>query len=105
MTREELYRVLASTGIPCAYLEWGAMDPGLPRLVYEEKKSKDFAADDAAAFRMRRWCVQLYTDGRDEAAEGKVLDAFAEAGVFAGFEPAGAVPGGAHMTAFYPTTY
>ena len=80
---DKLLDILKSTGFPYAYdhfAEGEAPDP--PFVCYLLPGSDNFSADGRVYYRISEARVELYTDQKDFAAEGKLEDALDACGIF-----------------------
>lgn len=83
MTMEELAAMLQSTGIPFAYDHFAEGEsPEPPFICYLLPGSDNFSADGQVYFRINQVRIELYTDSKDLAVEGKVEMALDDAGIF-----------------------
>lgn len=60
MTQEELYLVLAGTGIPVKYLQFESEAP-IPCMVYIEEGRSNVLADDRVWHKFKSYRIELYT--------------------------------------------
>ena len=73
MTREEIYKMLESTGYPVAYLQFPEdAVPPLPFVTYYFPYSDNFGADNSVYQQIEKLNVLLYTKNKDFVAEGTV---------------------------------
>lgn len=76
MRAQGIFGLLAATGLPVAYRNWvgtdGGAPPARPYLVYYEEGTSDLYADDGNYASVKQWCVELYTDQKDEKSEAAV---------------------------------
>ena len=80
---DKLLDILKSAGFPYAYdhfAEGEAPDP--PFVCYLLPGSDNFSADGKVYYRISEARVDLYTDQKDFAAEGKLEDALDACGIF-----------------------
>ena len=80
---DKLLEILKSAGFPYAYdhfAEGEAPDP--PFVCYLLPGSDNFSADGKVYYRISEARVELYTDQKDLAAEGKLEDALVASGIF-----------------------
>ena len=80
---DKLLEILKSAGFPYAYdhfAEGEAPDP--PFVCYLLPGSDNFSADGKVYYRISEARVELYTDQKDFAAEGKLEDALDACGIF-----------------------
>ena len=80
---DKLLEILKSAGFPYAYdhfAEGEAPDP--PFVCYLLTGSDNFSADGKVYYRISEARVELYTDQKDFAAEGKLEDALDACGIF-----------------------
>ena len=80
---DKLLEILKSAGFPYAYdhfAEGEAPDP--PFVCYLLPGSDNFSADGKVYYRISEAQVELYTDQKDLAAEGKLEDALDACGIF-----------------------
>lgn len=80
---DKLLDILKSIGFPYAYdhfAEGEAPDP--PFVCYLLPGSDNFSADGKVYYRISEARVELYTDQKDFAAEGKLEDALDACGIF-----------------------
>ena len=83
MTIEELAAMLQSTKIPFAYDHFAEGEsPSPPFICYLLPGSDNFAADGQVYYRINQVRIELYTDSKDLAVEGKVEKALDDAGIF-----------------------
>lgn len=83
MTIEELVAVLQSTGIPFAYDHFAEGEsPKPPFICYLLPGSDNFSADGQVYYRINQVRIELYTDSKDLAVEGKVEKALDDACIF-----------------------
>lgn len=83
MTLQEFKPVLEATGLPVAYRAFPEGDaPALPFVCYHTPYSANFAADGVAYATINHVNVELYTQVKDPATEGKVEAALTGAGIY-----------------------
>ena len=83
MTLEEVYTVLAGTGIPIVYRAWPEGEaPDLPFICYMQDGDNNFAADGIVYFSAMRMTAELYTADKDPVSETAVDTALSAAGIF-----------------------
>ncbi len=83
MTLEELAGMLEKTGFPFAYDHFAEGEsPDPPFVCYLLPGSDNFSADGKVYYRISEVRVELYTDQKDFAAEGKLEDALDACGIF-----------------------
>ena len=76
MTLQEFRKILETSGLPVTYRAWPENEaPPLPYLCYYDSGSNNFAADGVVYFSVSRITVELYTELKDVAAEGRVEQA------------------------------
>lgn len=83
MTFDQVSAMLESIGLPYAYDRFPkeSAPGGPPFLCYLFTGSKNFAADGVVYQRIEELRVELYTDAKDPALEGRVEDALTAAGI------------------------
>lgn len=80
--RKDIYTLLKATGLPAAYRQWKpAKPPAMPYVIYLEQDRRDFHADNSNYVKRRAWCVELYSDAKDEASEAAIERQFEKAGI------------------------
>ena len=80
--RKDIYTLLKSAGLPTAYRQWKpAKPPAMPYVIYLEQDRRDFHADNSNYVKRRAWCVELYSEAKDEASEAVIEQAFEQAGI------------------------
>ena len=83
MTVQEFKPVLESTGLPVAYRSFPEGNaPTLPFVCYHSPYTNNFAADGVAYATINHINVELYTQVKDPATEGKVEAALTGAGIY-----------------------
>ena len=83
MTLEDIKTILEATGLPVAYRAFPEGDaPALPFVCYHTPYSSNFAADGVAYATINHINVELYTQVKDPATEGKVEAALTQAGIY-----------------------
>lgn len=83
MTLKEFYTVLASTGLPVAYLAFPANKcPEMPFLTYQETGSNNFGADGKVYKRVKQLQVDLFSKNKNLAAEEALENALDAAEIF-----------------------
>ena len=74
-----IYQVLCSTGLPCAYSHFRTpQDP--PYVVYIGNGQDTFKADDTHYWRRSRYQVEYYFAEKNESNESSIEDALLNAG-------------------------
>lgn len=74
-----IYQVLCSTGLPCAYSHFRTpQDP--PYVVYIGNGQDTFQADDTHYWKRNRYQVEYYFTEKDESNEASIEDALLGAG-------------------------
>ena len=81
MTYQELYDILAQTGLPMALHHW-EHPPKPPYGVYYDDYTDNFAADNIAYHVIQHVWVELYAPRRSREAEAKIEAALAGAGLY-----------------------
>lgn len=82
MSRSDAATLLAATGYPVVYYEWpDGSTPTFPCIRYVLDGTDDFRADNANYAGFDRWSATLVTEWKDDAAEAKVEETLANAGV------------------------
>ena len=82
MTRDDLCSALASAGLPfAAETWWPEKPPPLPYALVRRAGETQYWGDGCPYFRQAEYHVELYSHGRDEAAEGTLREAMRAAGV------------------------
>ena len=70
MTLAEFGNILATSGMPVAYLAFPADNcPSMPFITFQEVGSNNFGADGKVFQKVRSMQVDLFTAGKDESAE------------------------------------
>ena len=70
MTQKEFGDILAASGYPVTYLAFPADDcPSMPFITFQETGSNNFSADGVVFQKVKRYQVDLFTEGKDETAE------------------------------------
>lgn len=83
MTLQEFKPVLEATGLPVAYRAFPEGEaPALPFLCYHSPYTNNFAADGVAYATINHINVELYTQVKDPATEGKVEAALTGAEIY-----------------------
>lgn len=83
MTMEDVKTLLESTGLPVAYRSFPEdAAPALPFVCYHTPYSVNFAADGVVYATINHINVELYTQAKDPATEGKVEAALTGAGLY-----------------------
>ncbi len=83
MTIEEFVAVLQRIGIPFAYDHFAEGEsPSPPFICYLLPGSDNFSADGQVYYRLNQVRIEIYTDSKDLAVEGKVEKALDDAGIF-----------------------
>lgn len=73
MTLEDIKTLLDSTGIPVSYSSLPLeISTQRPYICYAQEGNRNFAADGIVYYARKVIMIRLYTDTRDETAEGKV---------------------------------
>lgn len=79
MTQKEFGDILAASGYPVAYLAFPADNcPSMPFVVFQETGSNNFSADGVVFQKVRRYQVDLFTEGKDETAEEALENALSD---------------------------
>lgn len=79
MTQKEFGDILATSGYPVAYLAFPADNcPSMPFVVFQETGSNNFSADGVVFQKVRRYQVDLFTEGKDETAEEALENALSD---------------------------
>ena len=79
MTLAEFGNILASSGMPVAYLSFPAdACPSMPFITFQEVGSNNFGADGKVFKKVRSMQVDLFTAGKDENAEEALENALDE---------------------------
>lgn len=79
MTLKEFGDVLATSGLPVTYLAFPAdACPSMPFVTFQETGSNNFGADGHVYQRIRSMQVDLFTEGKDEAAEMALENALSD---------------------------
>ena len=79
MTQKEFGDILAASGYPVTYLAFPADDcPSMPFIVFQETGSNNFSADGVAFQKVKRYQVDLFTEGKDETAEEALENALSD---------------------------
>ena len=74
--------MLRSTGLPVVYRNWPkGCDPEYPCIAYRFDTIDTIWADNGPYMSFGVWGIELYSEGKDEAAEAAVEKALAEHGV------------------------
>ncbi len=82
MTIADLKTILASTGLPVAYLKFPADDEqDLPVICFRETGTNNFAADDKVFQKISDFDIELYTTFKSPATEALVEQALADASI------------------------
>lgn len=80
MTLNELYTVLASTGLPVAYNAFPEEEaPELPVITYNVAYTNNFAAGDQVYKTIKHIDIHLYTKTKDEETEALLESALNDA--------------------------
>lgn len=75
MTKEEVYEMIKSTGLPCAYYQFNVGEaPELPYIVYYYPQSADVMADNINYVDKEQLAIELYTQNKDFDVEKTVED-------------------------------
>ena len=70
MTQKEFGDILAASGYPVTYLAFPADDcPSMPFITFQETGSNNVSADGVVYQKVKRYQVDLFTEGKDETAE------------------------------------
>lgn len=80
MTKAEVYQMISSTGLPCAYSHFSNV-PDTPYLVYYYPAENDFFADNSNFANRRDLYIELYTKTKDFDAEATVETKLSAAGL------------------------
>lgn len=76
MTLKEFGDMLATSGMPVAYLAFPADNcPSMPFITFQEVGSNNFGADGKVYQKVRTMQVDLFTSGKDETAEDALENA------------------------------
>lgn len=106
MTREEVFALLKSTGLKATYRQWApAKPPPLPYVVFFSIDSSDLIADNSNYHEVTRWCVELYSEKKDDDAEGSIKQLLKTSEIPYSRNEIGTNTSGLFMVAFYFTTY
>lgn len=82
MTIAELKQILASTGLPVAYLAFPAdEEQDLPAICFRETGTNNFAADDRVYQKVSSFDIELYTTYKSPSTEALVEDALSDASI------------------------
>lgn len=81
MTYQEIYDILAQTGLPMALHHW-EHPPKPPYGVYYDDYTDNFAADNIAYHTIQHVWVELYAPRRSREAEEKIEAALTGAGLY-----------------------
>jgi len=77
MTQKEFGDILATSGYPVAYLTFPANKcPAMPFITFQETGSDNVGADGMVYKRVKIYQVDLFTKGKDPAAEEALESAF-----------------------------
>lgn len=80
---DDLVKILTAMGIPFAYDHFAEGEgPDPPFLCYLLPGSDNFSADGKVYLKISEVRIELYTDSKDLAVEGRVEDALDAAGIF-----------------------
>lgn len=80
---DELVKMITAMGIPFAYDHFAEGEgPDPPFLCYLLPGSDNFSADGKVYLKISEVRIELYTDSKDLAMEGRVEDALDAAGIF-----------------------
>ena len=80
MTKAEVYQMLGTMGLPCAYSHFSKV-PETPYLVYYYPAENDFFADNSNFANNRALYIELYTKTKDFDAEATVEAVLSTAGL------------------------
>ena len=79
MTQKEFGDILAASGYPVTYLAFPADDcPSMPFITFQETGSNNVSADGVVYQKVRRYQVDLFTEGKDETAEEALENALSD---------------------------
>ena len=79
MTLKEFGDILATSGMPVAYLAFPADScPSMPFVTFQEVGSNNFSADGVVWQKVRSMQVDLFTAGKDTDAEDALEDALSD---------------------------
>ena len=79
MMQKEFGDILAASGYPVAYLAFPADNcPSMPFVVIQETGSNNFSADGVVFQKVKRYQVDLFTEGKDETAEEALENALSD---------------------------
>lgn len=80
--RKDIFKMLKAAGLPTTYRQWKpAKPPAMPYVVYLEQDRRDFHADNSNYVKRRAWCVELYSEAKDEESEAAIEQVFEQAGI------------------------
>lgn len=80
---DELVKIITAMGIPYAYDHFAEGEgPDPPFLCYLLPGSDNFSADGKVYLKISEVRIELYTDSKDLAMEGRVEDVLDAAGIF-----------------------
>lgn len=79
MTQKEFGDILATSGYPVTYLAFPADDcPSMPFITFQETGSNNVSADGVVYQKVKRYQVDLFTEGKDETAEEALESALSD---------------------------
>lgn len=79
MTQKEFGDILATSGLPVTYLAFPAENcPDMPFVTFQETGSNNVSADGIVYKKVKVYQVDLFTAGKDEAAEEALESALGE---------------------------
>lgn len=79
MTQKEFGDILATSGYPVAYLAFPADNcPSMPFITFQETGSNNVSADGVVYQKVKRYQVDLFTEGKDETAEEALENALSD---------------------------
>ena len=79
MTQKEFGDILAASGYPVTYLAFPADDcPSMPFITFQETGSNNVSADGVVYQKVRRYQVDLFTEGKNETAEEALENALSD---------------------------
>lgn len=80
MTKTEVATIINSTGLTWAYSHY-SKTPNTPYIVYYYPQETDVHADDINYINKRQLIIELYTAGKDDAAEAAIEAELKRAGI------------------------
>lgn len=106
MERSDLFKLLKTAGLPVSYRNWGkAKPPAMPYLLYFTIGSDDLMADNVNYVGVKRWCVELYSEAKDDDSEAAVEQLLKQNEAPYSKNEIGPTDDGPYMTAYYFATY